>query len=209
MKVVTAREMRAIDRKTIDEFGVSGTVLMERAGLSVAARIRQLHGKKKVIVVSGSGNNGGDGMVAARSLHNEGWDVRVFLTSGAEELKGDALLQYQTAVRCGVSIEPAEELIRHQSGYFRPHTLIIDAILGTGIGKPVTGKLLELIKAINTSQLPVISVDIPSGVSADNGQVLGDAVTADYTVTFGLPKRGHFLYPGAELCGGLFIEDIG
>ena len=209
MKVVTAEEMREIDRKTIDEFGVPGTVLMERAGLSVAARIKQLYGKKKVMVVCGSGNNGGDGMVVARNLYNEGWDVRVFLTSGAEELKGDALLQYRTAVRSGVPITPGEELIGRQARYFRPHTLVIDAILGTGISKPVTGKLLEVITAINASQLPVISVDIPSGVSSDNGQVMGDAVKADYTLTFGLPKRGHFLYPGAAACGELFIEDIG
>ena len=85
MKVVTAQEMREIDRQTIARFGVPGTVLMERAGLSVAARIRQLYGKRKVIVVCGSGNNGGDGMVVARNLHNEGWDVMVFLTSGAED----------------------------------------------------------------------------------------------------------------------------
>jgi ADP-dependent NAD(P)H-hydrate dehydratase / NAD(P)H-hydrate epimerase len=209
MKVVTAEEMREIDRKTIDKFGVPGTVLMERAGLSVAARIKHLYGKKKVIVVAGSGNNGGDGMVAAKNLYNEGWDVRVFLTSGAEDLKGDALLQYKTAVRSGVPVKPAEELIRRQSRYFRPHTLIIDAILGTGIRNPVTGKLLKVIRAINASQIPVISVDVPSGVSSDNGQVMGDAVKADCTVTFGLPKRGHFLYPGAALSGELFIEDIG
>ena len=209
MKVVTAEEMREIDRKTIADFGVPGSVLMERAGLSVAARIRQLYGKKKIMVVCGSGNNGGDGMVVARNLYNEGWDVRVFLTSGADELKGDALLQYKTAVRSGVSVTPVEELISRQSGYFRSHTLLVDAILGTGISKPVTGKLLKVITAINTSRIPVISIDIPSGISSDNGQVMGDAVKADYTVTFGLPKRGHFLYPGAASCGELFIEDIG
>jgi len=209
MKVVTAAEMQEIDKKTIKEPGISGLVLMERAGLAVVSKIKDLFGRKKVIVVSGAGNNGGDGMVIARNLHNEGWDVEVFLTAMPEDLKGDALSQYKTALKCGVLIKPAEELIIHKASIFTRHSIIVDAILGTGLKKNVTGMLSEIINILNQSALPVISADIPSGISSDNGQVMGNAVKAGYTVTFGLPKRGHFLHPGAEFSGKLFIEDIG
>ena len=209
MKVVTAEEMREIDRKTIEECGILGVVLMERAGFVVASKIKELFGRKSVIVLSGSGNNGGDGLVVARNLHNEGWDVKVFLTSRPEDLKGDALLQYKAAVKFGVEIKPINEFLLHYSSVLTRHSVIVDAILGTGLSKNIAGKLSEVISLINKSNIPIISVDIPSGISSDNGQVMGAAVRADYTVTFGLPKRGHFLYPGAEYTGKLFVEDIG
>ncbi|MDP2754157.1 MAG: NAD(P)H-hydrate dehydratase [Nitrospirota bacterium] len=209
MKVVTAEEMRKIDKKTIEECGILGVVLMERAGFVVASKIKELFGRKRVIVLSGSGNNGGDGLVVARNLHNEGWDVKVFLTSRPEDLKGDALLQYKAAVKLGVGIKPINEFLIHYSSVLTRHSVIVDAILGTGLSKNIAGKLSEVISLINKSNIPIISVDIPSGISSDNGQVMGAAVRADYTVTFGLPKRGHFLYPGAEYTGKLFVEDIG
>ncbi|MEW6417748.1 MAG: NAD(P)H-hydrate epimerase [Nitrospirota bacterium] len=209
MKVVTAEEMREIDRETIEERGIPGVVLMERAGLAVVSKIKEIFSRKKVIVVSGSGNNGGDGLVVARNLHNEGWDVMVFLTSKPEDLKGDASLQYKAAAKFGVNIQPIKELLDNYSTIFSRHSIIVDAILGTGLSKNVTGTLSEVIGLLNKSNLPVISVDIPSGISSDNGHVMGEAVKADYTVTFGLPKRGHLLYPGAEYSGRLFIEDIG
>jgi len=209
MKVVTTEEMRVIDAKTIEEFGVPGLVLMERAGYAVASRIKDLYSPRKCIVISGSGNNGGDGIVVARDLFNEGWDIKVFLIAGPEVLKGDALSQYHAAINFGVPVHPVQELLIHHSSIFSRHSVIVDAILGTGLSKKITGTLSEVIRLINKSDLPVISVDIPSGISSDNGQVMGEAVKADYTVTFGLPKRGHFLYPGAEFSGRLFVEDIG
>jgi NAD(P)H-hydrate epimerase len=209
MKVVTAAEMQEIDGKTIREPGISGLVLMERAGLAVVSKIKDLFGRKKAIVVSGAGNNGGDGLVIARNLQNEGWDVEVFLTAMPEDLKGDSLSQYKTALKCGLLIKPAEDLIIHKASIFTRDSIIVDAILGTGLKKNVAGMLSEIINVLNQSALPVISVDIPSGISSDNGQVMGNAVRAGYTVTFGLPKRGHFLHPGAEFSGRIFIEDIG
>ncbi|MEW6675588.1 MAG: NAD(P)H-hydrate dehydratase [Nitrospirota bacterium] len=209
MKVVTAEEMRQIDRETIEECRIPGSVLMERAGLAVVSKIKEIFGHKKVIVVSGGGNNGGDGLVIARNLHNEGWDVKVFLTSMPEDLKGDALLQYKTAVRFGVDIQPIKEFLTRHSSLVTRHSIIVDAIFGTGLSKNVAGTIAEVISFLNKSNVPVISVDIPSGISSDTGQIMGNAVMADYTVTFGLPKRGHLLYPGAEHTGRLFIEDIG
>ncbi|MBE0425666.1 MAG: NAD(P)H-hydrate dehydratase [Nitrospirae bacterium] len=209
MKVVTAEEMQDIDRETIDELGIHGLVLMERAGLAVVSRIKEFFGRKRVIVVSGSGNNGGDGIVVARNLHNEGWDVKVFITSEPENLKGDAVSQYKTASKFGVSIRPAEELLINYPSILVCHSIIVDAILGTGLKKEVTGLLSDIIRLMNKSKVPVISVDIPSGISSDSGEIMGEAVKANCTVTFGLPKRGHLLYPGCEYSGKLFIEDIG
>jgi NAD(P)H-hydrate epimerase len=209
MKVVTAKEMRGIDRETIEGYGIPGVVLMERAGLAVASKIKEVIGRRRVIVVSGSGNNGGDGLVVARHLHNEGWDVKVFLTVRAEDLKGNALLQYKSAVKFGVDLRLIKELLTGHSSLITHHSIIVDAILGTGLSKKVTGTLAEVIRLLNTSNMPIISVDIPSGISSDNGQVMGEAVNADYTVTFGLPKRGHLLHPGAMHTGRLFVENIG
>jgi hydroxyethylthiazole kinase-like uncharacterized protein yjeF len=209
MKVVTSAAMQEIDKRTIEEYGVPGAVLMERAGLAVVSRIKELFGRKRVVVVAGPGNNGGDGIVVARELHNEGWDVEAFLVSGSENLRGDALLQHNFAMKLGVRMRPVEELLARDVSVFRKHSIIVDSIFGTGLGKNITGRILEVIKVINRSGMPVISVDIPSGISSDNGQVMGDAVKADCTVTFGLPKRGHVLYPGAQYTGTLIVEAIG
>ncbi len=205
MKVVTAEEMRTIDRVTIEKFGIPGNVLMERAGLSVAEKVRALFDKKKVIVLAGGGNNGGDGIAAARNLHNWGWHVKVLLMLREDKLSPDCLSQYRMARQAGVAIEfrkGVTEKDLHGS-------LVIDALLGTGINKDVTSYMCDVIRFLNTTEVKVIAVDIPSGISSDNGQVMGAAVQADYTVTFGLPKIGHILYPGADHAGQLFIEDIG
>jgi ADP-dependent NAD(P)H-hydrate dehydratase / NAD(P)H-hydrate epimerase len=209
MKVVTAEEMRRIDRDTTDEFGIPSLLLMERAGSSAAQRIMEIYSRRKVIVACGSGNNGGDGMVAARLLHDKGWDVRVFLACDPDKLKGGARLQYQAALRFGVPVNDSAVLIEDASRLFRPHTIIVDALFGTGLSKEIRGGFSALIRVLNESGLPIIALDMPSGISSDTGQVMGDAISADYTVAFGLPKRGHFLYPGAEHTGRLFIEDIG
>lgn len=205
MKVVTAEEMRNIDRVTIEKYGIPGEVLMERAGLSVAEKIRALFDKKKVIVLAGGGNNGGDGIAAARNLHNWGWHVRVLLMLREDKLSPDCLSQYRMAKHSGVAIEfrkGVAEKDLHGS-------LVIDALLGTGINKDVTSFMAEVIRFLNAADVKVIAVDIPSGISSDSGQIMGAAVQADCTITFGLPKIGHILYPGAYYSGQLYVEDIG
>lgn len=197
--------MRHIDQSAIKEYRIAGSVLMERAGLSVATRIQEIFDKKKIVVLSGGGNNGGDGIVAGRVLHNLGWPVRVLLLLKQDRLSPECLSQYRIAKKSGVPIEfrnAVEEGDLHGA-------IVLDAMLGTGINKPVTSPMSDVIRFLNTSAAPVISVDIPSGVSSDNGQIMGEAVRADYTVTFGLPKIGHFLFPGADYTGKLFIEEIG
>ncbi|MDO8746581.1 MAG: NAD(P)H-hydrate dehydratase [Thermodesulfovibrionales bacterium] len=205
MKIITAEEMREIDRITIKNYGISGTVLLERAGLVVAEKIRELYERRKVIVLSGGGNNGGDGIVVARNLHEWGWNVKIILFSRENKLNPDCLLQYKIAKKAGAAIEFRDYITEKDLH----SALVIDAIFGTGLNKNITGKTAEIISFINASDSPVISVDIPSGISSDTGQIMGEAVRADYTITFGLPKRGHLLYPGADYIGRLFIEDIG
>ena len=205
MKVVTAEEMRNIDRRTIEEYGLDGPVLMERAGVAVARRIRDLFDRHKVVVIAGGGNNGGDGIVVARELFNHGWHTEVLLFSKEEKLSPDNLAQYRTARRMGVSVEFRTRISQRDLH----GSIVVDALLGTGLDKPVTSSFAEAISFLNKADVKVVSVDIPSGISSDTGEVMGEAVRADYTVTFGLPKRGQLLYPGAEFTGKLFVEDIG
>jgi NAD(P)H-hydrate epimerase len=230
VKVVTAKEMQEIDRLTIEEYGIAGTILMERAGLSVVRRINELffqnaedrgqrvevkerrteNGERRTIVIlCGGGNNGGDGLVVARLIHNQGRDVKVFLTAKPEDLRGDARINYNAAIRFGVKVYPISRFFSGYASRITHHDIIVDALLGTGLNKDVREPLSRVIERVNKSPATVIAIDIPSGVSSDTGQVMGVAVKADYTITFGLPKRGHLLYPGAEYTGSLFIEDIG
>lgn len=205
MKVVTAAEMRELDRSTIEDYGIAGLVLMERAGVAVAAKVRELAQGKKVTVLCGRGNNGGDGLVAARQLCNWGFHVTAILFSKRESLSPDCATQYRIAKKTGVALEHRKALTpRDLHG-----AAIVDALFGTGLSRPVGEDLAEAFRLLRSADGPVIAVDIPSGISADTGAVLGEAVRADCTVTFGLPKRGHLLYPGAAFTGRLVVEDIG
>jgi NAD(P)H-hydrate epimerase len=205
MKVVTASEMQEIDRRTIKDCGIPGPVLMERAGIAVAEKIKEMFEPGKLIVLAGAGNNGGDGIVIGRELHNSGWNVRVFLLLKEDKLSPDCLAQYRAAKQIGVPID-----FRTKIDMADLHAaVVVDALFGTGLSKDIKGALAQTIDLINASNAPVISVDIPSGVSSDDGKVMGTAVKARATVTFGAPKRGHFLHPGAEYAGELFVENIG
>jgi NAD(P)H-hydrate epimerase len=222
LKVVTAQEMQEIDRITIEKYGIAGTTLMERAGLAAVKKINELFfsipppgpslakvGDPKIIVLCGGGNNGGDGFVIARELHNQGKDIEVFLTSKPENLKADAKVNYDAAKKFGVKIKPIKKFLVSHSSLLSRHCLIVDALLGTGLSKELRSSIADTVNKVNNMSVPVVSVDIPSGISSDSGQIMGCAVRAWYTVTFGLPKRGHLLYPGAEYAGKLYIENIG
>lgn len=205
MKIVTANEMKEIDRIAIDRYGIPGLVLMERAGLSVASKIREFYSLGKIVVLCGGGNNGGDGIVTARNLHNWGYRVKILMFTKKEHLSHDCKTQLKIAEKMNISIEFRESLYKEDIH----GGVIVDAIFGTGLSKPVTEKLAKVFSFLNGSDSPVVSIDIPSGISADTGEIFGEAIKADYTITFGMPKRGHYLYPGAEYTGRLFIEDIG
>lgn len=205
MKVATSQEIREIDRIAIDDYGIPSLVLMERAGLAVFRIASELYPENRFLVLSGWGNNGGDGLVAARELHNHGKKVKVIILSTENELSTDCKAQYKTALKFGVPVEFRNSLTsRDLHG-----STVIDAVFGTGLSRPVQGKIARIFEFINSSDVPVVSVDIPSGISADTGEVMGTAIKANYTVTFGLPKRGHFLHPGRQYSSKLFVEDIG
>ncbi|GAB4259305.1 MAG: NAD(P)H-hydrate dehydratase [Deferrisomatales bacterium] len=212
--LVTGAEMRALDRFTIEEAGLPGAVLMETAGRGVFervwARYRRPAVRGPVVVVCGRGNNGGDGFVAARCLAHRGCAVTVYLLGALEAVRGDAAVHLGAYLGCGGRLEEvAAGSAQGAREALRRAALVIDAVLGTGLTDEVRGAAAEAIGWMQEAAGPVVSVDIPSGVSSDTGRVCGAAVRADLTVTFAFPKRGHFVHPGAELTGRLEVVDIG
>jgi NAD(P)H-hydrate epimerase len=171
--------------------------LMEAAGWAVAMQTRKRFLPSRVLVLAGPGNNGGDGFVAARYLRHWGWPVRIALLGEMSALKGDALANAQ---RWEGVIEPLSP------SSLEGADLVIDALFGAGLSRPLEGVVRQVIEAI---KVPVVAVDIPSGVSGDNGQVMGAAPRADLTVTFFRKKPGHCLMPGRDLCGEIVVSDIG
>ncbi|GFO65157.1 NAD(P)H-hydrate dehydratase [Geomonas paludis] len=210
MKVVSGQVMQLMDRRAIGEFGVPGLELMERAGRGCADVIEEAFGEgeaRRAVIVAGKGNNGGDGFVISRLLAERGWEAPVLLLAAPEAVAGDAAanlarLDPATVQSMPQGLAGAEVLLQGA-------TVIVDALLGTGMNSEVTGVYAEAIDLINAAGAPVVSVDIPSGVDAATGKVLGRAVRADITVTFALAKLGNVLYPGAELCGRLVVAEIG
>ncbi|HLU64633.1 MAG TPA: NAD(P)H-hydrate epimerase, partial [Kofleriaceae bacterium] len=186
--VVTAAEMRAIDAATIDGIGLPGAVLMENAGRAVAQAVLEelaASGGGPVAVVAGAGNNGGDGYVAARVLRARGVSAMVFLAAPRAAVRGDALLHlhaYQQAGGLATEIAGPAELVEHREA-IESAAVVVDALFGTGLTRPVDGHLAEVIETMNRAAGRVIAVDVPSGLSADRGEPLGIAVRADRTVT--------------------------
>jgi len=208
VKLVTTEQMRSLDRAAIDDYGIPGVVLMENAGRAVAgAAAQMLDGSGRVVVVCGRGNNGGDGFVAARHLSNRSVEVEIYLLAATEDLAGDAATNCHIAEQMDLPIFENPDQASLEAA-ISSADLIIDAILGTGISGEVRGAAREAIEAINQSPAQVLAVDVPSGISGDTGQVMGVAVWADRTLTFGLPKIGHYCYPGRDHCGEIELVDI-
>lgn len=213
MKVVTAEEMGEIDRRTIAA-GVPSLELMENAGRAVIKAIKSRYAPlkgKRVSIFCGRGNNGGDGLVVARLLARKKAKIKVFMLAKKEELKKDPKTNLSRVLK--QRIEVIEMGISCKLKEFEPEIkksdLIIDAILGTGIKGVPKGLEAKAIKFINTLKKPIVSVDIPSGVEGSTGRVSGEAIGADLTITFGLPKIGLVIYPGAGYVGELEVADIG
>ncbi len=219
MLLVTAEQMQDLDKQTIDTFGIPGLVLMENAGRgAVDFIIEQFPDLKnrKVAVLAGRGNNGGDGFVIARYLMDKGICVNCFLLSTTDKVTGDARVNLDLAqkmcekTRKGAIIEiPDAAAFKKQRAALAHHDLFIDAILGTGLNSDVRGFFKDAIELLNASSKPVFAVDIPSGLNADTGQPLGIAVNSDATATFAFAKKGHILFPGNQHTGALKVIDIG
>ncbi|MFQ6098823.1 MAG: NAD(P)H-hydrate dehydratase, partial [Armatimonadota bacterium] len=214
MKLATSDEMRAIDRRAIEGLGIPGIVLMENAALAVVRCVEDVLddvGGHRVHVVAGKGNNGGDGLAAARQLHVRGYQVSVTLLGEPGELKGDALTNFTAAQGVGVPIESAsaEIGVAELSESLLKADVCIDAILGTGISGEVAGSPRQAIEAFALAPPErVVAVDVPSGIHADTGQILGCAVRAGHTVTFGLPKVGLYVHPAAACAGEVIVDRI-
>ena len=211
MRVVTAHTMQEIDKRAIDEFGLSGVKLMENAGRGCVDEIISQYGAQgRAVVVAGKGNNGGDGYVIARLLSQRGWELQVYIMAGRDQISGDAATNLERLPQEMVHYCPLSGQLStlHVENIFRAD-IIVDALLGTGLRSDIAGVYMEAIELINASGRPVVAVDIPSGIHGTTGRVLGDAVRASTTVTFAFAKLGHVLYPGAEYTGRLTIIDIG
>ena len=197
-----SNEMKAVDRYTIETIGIPSCVLMEKAAMAVVRHTKELCSEQdRILAVCGYGNNGGDGIAAARILYMEGYQVAIAMVGDAARMTEETKRQLAIAEKIGLP------MIRKID--FKEYTVIIDGIFGIGLTRPVEGEFRAIIEAVNRAEKKVISIDIPSGVSADNGRVLGVAVKAAVTVTFGYQKIGCLLYPGAEYSGKVIVEDIG
>ncbi len=213
MIVVTSKEMREMDRLTIQKYGVPSLTLMEHAGEGVARAVLERFvsaAKGGVLVVAGKGNNGGDGLVVARHLKKKRIPCEVILLARKETLSHDAAENLRAYLRArGRLFEVTQESLSLLSERLRGKRLVVDAILGTGLKEEVSGLYAEAITIINTSGLPVVAVDIPSGLDTDRGEPLGTAVKAEMTVTLGFPKLGQVIHPGLSYVGELVVAEIG
>lgn len=215
MKILDARTMREIDRSATDEYGVLGLQLMENGGRGVAEIVkRELVASSmsgRVVIATGKGNNGGDGYVAARHLKNSGLRVVVFSVAPVEELKGDAALNARAWLKMGGEVRTlkSEEDVEGCASSFRHASVIVDAIFGIGLASPVKGIAAKVIGLINGLDRKVVAIDVPSGIDATTGAVLGCAVRAGVTTAMALPKLGLYTYPGREYAGRVEVVDIG
>lgn len=213
MKILKAEEMRIIDKTAIEEYGIPGIVLMENAGIRTVEVINEILGDivdKKVVVVAGKGNNGGDGLVIARQLMNGGAKVAVFLMGRADELTPDTRINYEILQKIKGDIYPLHEP-EHMGEFaekIREAEIVVDSIYGIGFRGSLSEFEAGVVNIINKREVPVVAVDIPSGVEADTGRVHNIAVKATHTVTFAAPKLGHILEPGAVFTGQLTVADI-
>ncbi len=216
MKIVTAQEMKSLDERAVRDGHIPSLLLMENAARGLVDRLEAVLGpvaSRRGVVLCGRGNNGGDGLAAARHLRMRGAHATVYLLSPPEKIEGDARVSLEIWIRtCGALhvVEAPDDpsliaALQHAD-------FILDALLGTGLRHPVVGRYAEVIARVNAIRrvdCPVVSVDIPSGISADTGEALGAAIRADHTIAMALPKRGHFAGAGLECRGRLSVVDIG
>ena len=214
MRILNAAQMREADRFTIEDIGIPSLVLMENAGRQVVAAMEAAYEARldgRVAILCGRGNNGGDGFVVARTLLQRGIDTAVFVIGAVADVRGDARTNLEILGRLGVTVveindEQAWEL--HFSEISQC-TLLVDAMFGTGLSSPLRGMLETVVADVNASGIPIVSIDLPSGLSADTPQLVGDCIDAAMTVTLAAPKLPLVLPPGESHAGDVVIADIG
>lgn len=214
MKLALPNEMKKIDQIAIEKFGIPGLLLMENAALAIAEKACEMlsyDNTKKIVAIAGKGNNGGDAFAAARHLHQWGFPVSVISLVPRGCITGDALSFLQILESIGIEISYIDDVSFVQEALLRLEKpdLILDGIFGTGIHGAVTGVYAAAVEAINDSPAKVLSIDIPSGINGETGQMCGVAVRADETVTFAAAKPGLFQYPGRSHAGNITVAEIG
>ena len=214
MRVLNSAQMRDADRRTIEEIGIPSLVLMENAGRQVVAAMEAMHGElleRQVAVLCGHGNNGGDGFVVARTLMQRDISVSVFLMGRVADVRGDARINLEILGRLGVTVVEIGDSQAWELHFseVRDCSIIVDAIFGTGLNAPVSGLIESVIADVNAAGITVVSIDMPSGLSADVLEPIGESIEADTTVTLGAPKLPLILPPGETRAGDIVIADIG
>jgi hydroxyethylthiazole kinase-like uncharacterized protein yjeF len=214
MRVLNSSQMREADRRAIEEVGIPSLVLMENAGRQTVAAIEAMYADlsdRHVGVLCGRGNNGGDGFVVARTLAQRGVDVSVFLIGQVADVRGDARVNLEVLGRLGLSVVEVADSQAWELHFSELSgcTLLIDAIFGTGIKGPITGLIESVIADVNAAGIPIVSIDLPSGLSADSHELLGPSIEATLTVTLAAPKLPLVLPPGEAAAGDIVIADIG
>lgn len=209
MKILDVSEMKKLDRSAMELLSIGEDILMENASLATYEALvknRKIKGEK-IIVIAGSGNNGGDGIALARKLYASGGEVSLMLMNGYEKFSSAAMKNYDILRKMPVEIFDYESVVNKEK-LFSEYTIAIDAIFGVSLDREVEGKYREVIEFLNNSSAYVLSLDIPSGICSNTGKVMGIAVEADITVTYGGIKRGSILYNGASYCGKLYFSNI-
>lgn len=212
MELSDAKKMKAADEAAIRDRGIDSQVLMERAAKELLkAAITYMGPPRRMVVFAGPGNNGGDGIAMARFFRQMDMDceVRVFLVGSREKMTADTRAMEEKFQAAGGVLEPFDPADPAMGALCREAGVIVDALFGVGLSRELTGDALAAVKLMNGSGAPIVSADIPSGVDADTGRILGDAVQADCTVTFSRAKPGHFLEPGCVCGGEVRVADIG
>lgn len=209
-EVLTLSEMRRAEEIAI-EAGTPGIELMRNAGRFCFESFERFYEKRPMFVLCGPGNNGGDGFIVARLAEQAGWPVRVALLTTPDKLEGDARLAYESwlVVAKNPVLLPFTAKELEEAGAFTEEALIVDALFGTGLNKEVTGEIAKVIEATHQNRSAVVSIDVPSGLNGETGQILGCCFRPELTVTFFRKKLGHLIYPGAEVSGMILVGDIG
>ncbi len=213
--VVTPDEMRRIDTRAIDMFGIPGIVLMENAALGMLRVLKEVYAPKhldQILILAGTGNNGGDGFALARHLYVEGYRVITWVINpDQKEIKGDAAVNLSILHKLSAQVKTITSLedLQEALPVLLSSAYIVDAIFGTGLTRPLEGVYRALVQKVNESGISVLAVDIPSGIHGETGHVLGYALKAAHTVTFGYKKRGHLFYPGRSFAGHVHTALIG
>jgi NAD(P)H-hydrate epimerase len=214
MRILNAAQMREADRHTIEEIGIPSLVLMENAGRQVVAAIEAAYEARldgRVAVLCGRGNNGGDGFVVARTLLQRGIDASVFVIGALSEVRGDARVNLDILGRLGVTVVELgdEQTWELHFSEIAQCTLIVDAVFGTGLKSALGGMMETVVADVNAAGIPIVSIDLPSGLSADTPHLIGDCIDASMTVTLAAPKLPLVLPPGEAHAGDVVIADIG